>query len=181
MSSYTNNQDEYFDTYTSAGVKRAPMQRGDVHSHGIWHRAVNVMLYRSNGELVLQQRAASKRVCPRAWDLSVAEHLQVGESWVAAAHRGLAEELGLHCVALVACGPEIQQRYHDPAKAIRNYEFQRCFRGVSDAKITIDPTEVAGIRSIDLKQLKQEIAEAPTTFTPWLIVWARTLKFIGPE
>ena len=181
MSSYTDNQNEYFDTYTKAGDKLAPQTRGHVHANGMWHRAVNVMLYRTTGELVLQQRATSKRVCPLAWDLSVAEHLQVDEVWEAAAHRGLAEELSLHDVALVPCGLEIQEQHDDPARGILNYEFQRCFRGTSDAEIILDPIEVAGVREISLAGFKQEVAQAPETFTPWLLVWARTLRLIDSE
>ena len=181
MSSYTDNQDELFDTYTDTGVKLAPQKRGHVHAKGIWHRAVNVMLYRSSGELVLQQRSASKRVCPLRWDLSVAEHLQVGEDWLPAAHRGLAEELGLRDIALAPCGPEIQERHDDPTRNIRNYEFQRCFRGVSDAEIIIDPVEVAAVRSVALSSFAREVANAPDAFTPWLLLWARTLQLIATQ
>lgn len=179
MSAHTDNQNELFDTYTEMGEKLRPQQRGHVHANGIWHCAVNVMLYRSTGELVLQQRSASKRVCPLRWDLSVAEHLQVGEDWLPAAQRGLTEELGLRGVVLTPCGPEIQERHNDPTQGIRNYEFQRCFYGVSDLEITIDPVEVAAVRNLDLNDFAQEVADAPNTFTPWLLRWAHTLQLIS--
>jgi isopentenyldiphosphate isomerase len=44
-----------------------------------------------------------KSVCPLHWDLSCAEHLQVGESHVDGAYRGAQEELGL--VVPDACKP----------------------------------------------------------------------------
>lgn len=178
MPSFTDNQNEYFDTFTVSGEKLAPQKRGHVHANGIWHRAVNVMLYRSNGDLVLQQRAATKRVCPLAWDLSVAEHLQVGEGWQAAAHRGLAEELGITNVTLTQWGPEIQERHEIPERGIRNYEFQRCFKGRSDAYLCIDPEEVAAVRDLSPTDFHAEVEHAPDSFTPWLLEWARRLDLL---
>jgi len=46
-------------------------KRSIVHKTGLLHRAVNVLLYNSKDQLLIQQRAASKLVCPLAWDLSV--------------------------------------------------------------------------------------------------------------
>ena len=170
-----DNADELFDTYTEAGVKLTPERRARVHAEGIWHRAVNVMLFRSSGTLVLQQRAATKRVCPLAWDLSVAEHLQVDEGWEAAARRGLAEELGLTDVLLEPWGDEIQERHIDPAAGIHNYEFQRCYRAESDAEIACDSAEVAAVREVTRAEFEQETLTEPAAFTPWLLTWARLL------
>lgn len=179
MPAYADNPQEFFDTYTERGEKLAPQQRAFVHANGIWHKAVNVMLFRSNGALILQQRAAEKSVCPLAWDLSVAEHLLLDEEWETAAHRGLNEELGIRDVSLTQWGQEIQERHDDPQKNIHNYEFQRCFRGVSDAVIKIDPAEVAAIREVTIEDFEREMRHAPERFTPWLATWAKTIGLIN--
>ena len=179
MPAYADNPHEYFDTYTERGEKLAPQQRAFVHANGIWHKAVNVILFRSNGSLVLQQRAAAKSVCPLAWDLSVAEHLLLDEGWEAAAHRGLSEELGLRNVSLTQWGQEIQERHDDPKQHIHNYEFQRCFKGTSDGEIRIDEAEVAAVREVTLEEFKLEMHQAPERFTPWLATWARTLGLLN--
>ena len=178
MPAYADNPDEFFDTYNEQGQKLHPQRRAHVHANGIWHKAVNVMLYRSNGALVLQQRAAAKTVSPLAWDLSVAEHLQVNESWEAAAHRGLAEELGITNVALAQVGPEISERHDQSNPEIHNYEFQRCFKGISDAELRIDSAEVFNVREITLDAFKREVHEAPQRFTPWLLTWARLMEIL---
>ena len=175
--SVADNADELFDTYTEAGVRLTPERRARVHAQGIWHCAVNVMLFRSSGTLVLQQRAATKRVCPLAWDLSVAEHLQVNEGWEAAARRGLAEELGLTNAVLAPWGDEIQERHIDLAAGIHNYEFQRCYRAESDAEIFFDAAEVAAVREVTPAEFKREALAEPAVFTPWLLTWA---KLLGP-
>jgi len=175
-----DNANELFDTFTASGEPLGVERRSVVHAQGIWHRAVNVMLFRTTGELVLQQRAASKRVCPLAWDLSVAEHLQPGESWSAAAARGLQEELGLTHVELTAYPHELQERHIDQANDIQNFEFQRCFRGVSDAQPTLDTTEVAATRAAHPTDFAQEVRDNPEQFTPWLLLWAETIGLIPP-
>ena len=176
MSAHADNPDEIFDTYTERGEKLSPVRRDQVHAQGIWHKAVNVLLYRSSGKLVLQQRAAGKSVCPLIWDLSVAEHLQVNESWEDAAHRGLAEELGITQIELTPCGPEIQERFDAPEQNIHNYEFQRCFKGVSDAQLQLDKAEVKDTREVEPGEFRLEAAKTPENFTPWLLAWVRLLK-----
>lgn len=178
MPAHADNPNEYFDTFTEEGECLTPKPRAHVHANGIWHRAVNVLLYRSTGELILQQRAAAKTVCPLAWDLSVAEHLQVNEDWEIAAHRGLKEELGITKVTLSQCGPEIQERHDDPKNGIRNYEFQQFFRGISDSELLIDTAEVAAVRAISPTEFASEAQRQPQLFTPWFLTWAKILGLV---
>jgi isopentenyldiphosphate isomerase len=54
-------------------------KRSVVHSKGLLHRTVNILIVNSEGKIFLQQRSASKDVCPLKWDISAAEHLNPGE------------------------------------------------------------------------------------------------------
>lgn len=65
-----------------------------VHQKGYYHRSVNVFVFNSAGQLLLQRRAAIKDICPNLWDLSCAEHVQPQEPYIEGAARGLKEELG---------------------------------------------------------------------------------------
>jgi hypothetical protein len=62
---------------------------------GLLHRAVYVWVFNLEGALLIQRRSPHKKIGPNQLDLSVAEHLQPGESFVQGAARGLAEELGI--------------------------------------------------------------------------------------
>lgn len=157
--------EEWFQTYDEDGNELALVPRARVHATGLWHRAANVLLFRSNGELLLQKRAAEKDVCPGLWDLSVAEHLKPGESFVAAANRGLAEELGIDQVELSVAGDPVKVRIELPG--IRDCEFQQTFRGISDAAMRPDPAEVAEVVSTTLAELQQQLEREPEKFTPW--------------
>lgn len=157
--------EEVFQTYDEDGNELALVARSRVHATGLWHRAANVLLFRSNGELLLQQRAADKDVCPGLWDLSAAEHLIPGESYLEAARRGLAEELGIRQMVLTPVGPVIKVRQELPG--VCDCEFQQTFRGVSDAAVYPDPKEVAAVQTVTMAELHQQLGLNPDRFTPW--------------
>ena len=58
------------------------------------HRAVHVLVFNGQGELLLQLRSLSKDIQPGKWDTSVGGHLDPGEDYRAAAVREMGEELG---------------------------------------------------------------------------------------
>jgi isopentenyl-diphosphate delta-isomerase len=58
-------------------------------------RVAFIMLANSQGELLLHQRAATKKAYPLFWSGAAAGHLISGESYEAGAHRELREELGI--------------------------------------------------------------------------------------
>ena len=167
--------EEQFEILDEAGQPVGIAPRSEVHARGLWHRAAHVFLFRSDGRLVLQQRHAGKDVCPGAWDLSVAEHLQPGESYAAGAVRGLQEELGVPPVALEPLGEPLKFRLDLPEKGIRDYEFQQCFRGAFDGRLVPDGVEVSQVRDIDLPALKAEMRNNPGHFTPWFLNCATKL------
>lgn len=88
---------EYFDILDESGAltgRTAP--RGQVHSEGLYHKAVHTWLFvPTTGELLLQKRAACKDSWPDWWDISSAGHLSAGQLSADAAVRELHEELGV--------------------------------------------------------------------------------------
>lgn len=166
--------EELFQTYDDSGNTGPLVVRSRVHREGLWHRAANVLLFRPDGSLILQQRAASKDVCPGRWDLSAAEHLKPGETFIEAAKRGLVEELGLRDVALEPACPERRQVFE--ATDVLDREMQQTFRGTTDAAVIPDPAEVADVREVSLAALAEEMALAPDRFTPWFLSIARACR-----
>src|ERR1700683_425996 len=64
---------------------------------GVLHRAFSLLVFNDEGELLLQQRAASKRLWPLYWSNSCCSHPRRAESLETAVHRRLREELGISC------------------------------------------------------------------------------------
>ena len=71
------------------------VSKNDVHSEGFFHNTAHVWFYTQNGEVLLAQRAATKSICPLLWDVSVAGHVDAGETIESAAIRETQEEIDL--------------------------------------------------------------------------------------
>ena len=160
--------EEAFEIFTEVGKSLGLAARSRVHAEGLWHRSAQIFLFDSRGHLYLQQRAADKDICAGLWDLSVAEHLQPGETYLAGAKRGLAEELGvLADVHLNPLGEPFAARLEQLELGIRDYELQQAFRGIWDGPLHPDPAEVARTRRITLADLATWLKRSPEQFTPW--------------
>ena len=164
---------ELFDIYDEVGRRLGKMPRDQVHRSGAWHRAVNVFLFNSEGYLLIQQRSLAKDVCPLKWDLSVAEHLQSGESYLDAAHRGIQEELSLRCDKLSPLGSPTTHQLVVPEQNLKNCEFTQCYRGEVNGEVNLDPVEVADWRYVDITDLCEQLRSTPSRFTPWFVELSR--------
>jgi isopentenyl-diphosphate Delta-isomerase len=159
---------ELFETFSSDGAPTGLVARSEVHRLGLWHRASNVLLFHPDGRLYLQRRAASKDVWPDAWDISVGEHLQPGETYQQAAYRGLAEELGVIATTLAPLGGVTRGCVDIPELGIHDHELQQSFRGVYAGSIRPDPGEVAEVKLLALRSIARDVAAHPGNYTPWL-------------
>lgn len=172
--------EEQFETYDEEGRPTGLAPRSLVHCEGLWHRAANVFLFLPDGRLLIQRRQLDKDVYPGAWDLSAAEHLKPGETYVEGASRGLREELGLTGVALTPIGVIEAFRLERPEQGIRDFEFQQSFRGTLQARVVVtpDPAEVMETRAVDLQELARQFAQRPDEYTPWFRRWAAELALL---
>src|ERR1700742_1595004 len=72
------------------------LAKADAHlGHGTLHRAFSVFGFSPAGELLVQQRAQSKRLWPGYWSNPCCSHPRLGETMQGAVRRRLQEGLGL--------------------------------------------------------------------------------------
>ena len=84
------------DVLDENGVKTGEVvTRKEVHSKGLWHRAVIICIINSNNEFLMQRRSLSRDKFPGLWDLSAAAHVQAGDDAVSTAVREMNEEIGV--------------------------------------------------------------------------------------
>ena len=140
--------------------------RDQVHREGLYHRSVHVFMLNPDGELLVQQRATDKDVCPGLWDLSVAEHAQPGECPFQTALRGLREELSVEAtVSLVAPFHLNVFTYPDVARIDR--EFVQTFRCDGVDRHQADGVEGVATQWLSLIEIGKRLAANPDEFTPW--------------
>jgi isopentenyl-diphosphate Delta-isomerase len=135
-----------------------------VHQKAQLHRAFSILVFNSQRELLIQQRATDKYHCPGIWANTCCSHPRVGETILEAAHRRLPEEMGFDC--------PLEEKYSFIYKAsfdngLTENEFDHVLIGKYDGQIAINPKEVKNSQWISLEELKKDIAENTTKYAPW--------------
>lgn len=109
--------------------------KSEAHTRGLYHNTIHLWLYTSLGEILLQQRSHKKAIYPLLWDVSVAGHIDAGESFIEAALRETEEEIGLVLKPedLVKIGTRLHKSSYNNG-AINDNEFHQIYL----AKLKID-------------------------------------------
>jgi isopentenyl-diphosphate delta-isomerase len=139
---------------------------------GVLHRAFSLLIFNDRGELLIQQRAASKRLWPLYWSNSCCSHPRGAETMEAATQRRLAEELGMACSLRFLFKFKYQAQF-DATGA--EHELCSVFIGRATQPPRVNVSEICDWRWIAPEALMHEIAGAGgRTFTPWFMLeWAR--------
>lgn len=138
---------------------------------GVLHRAFSIFLRDPDGNVLLQQRAASKRLWPGYWANSCCSHPRRGETMAVATRRRLEQELRVACDLEFLFTFTYHARFGDLGS---EREMCSVFLGTSVDPVVPNATEIAGIRWVAPEDLDRELAERPELFTPWLLLeWPR--------
>lgn len=127
---------------------------------GMLHRAVAVLVMRSGGRFVLQQRSRRDTWHPGEWTISSTGHVKKGERYEAAAHRELNEELGIDG-RLTAAGKYEMPPFADHGLTER--ELVVFFTCETDSPCIADPVELEGVKDIAGEELRGMIRDGPLT------------------
>jgi isopentenyl-diphosphate delta-isomerase len=131
---------------------------------GVLHRAFSAFLFNAAGELLLQQRADSKRLWPGYWSNSCCSHPRRGESMQTATARRLSEELNLTADLRFAYRFQYQASFGELGSEC---ELCHVFLGRIDDDVHPNSEEISAIRFVGADALDRELAENPERFTPW--------------
>jgi isopentenyl-diphosphate Delta-isomerase len=139
---------------------------------GVLHRAFSLLIFNDKGELLLQQRAASKRLWPLYWSNSCCSHPRRFETLATAIHRRLHEELGVSCPLQFLFRFRYQAQF---SEAGAEHELCSVYIGRCNGPVRINRDEVLAWRWISPEALQTELAEAGgEQFTPWFkLEWER--------
>ena len=91
----TSPADELVEVIDADGAVERVVTRAEMRARNLRHRNIAVFVRRTDGRLVVHQRADWKDVYPSLWDIAFGGVPGVGEADDAAAVRELAEEAGL--------------------------------------------------------------------------------------
>ena len=136
----------------------------EVHQKGLLHRAFSILVFNSNHELLIHQRAFDKYHSAGLWTNTCCSHPRKGESNEQAIHRRLKEEMGFDCELKFIFKFLYQTNFAD---GLIEHELDHVYIGHSDQIPQVDPKEVNAFRWINQVSLKQEMDQFPDRFTFW--------------
>jgi isopentenyl-diphosphate delta-isomerase len=138
---------------------------------GKLHRAISVFIFNRDGDLLIQQRHAQKRLWGSAWSNSCCSHPRVGEETDVAARRRVAEELGLETPLRFLFKFEYRSNYDEIGT---EHELCSVYAGQVDCEPIVNTNEIQAWEWVSSPELNRRIEQTPNDFTPWLrIEWAR--------
>lgn len=135
------------------------------HKDGKLHRAISIFVFNDKDELLIQRRALEKYHCGGIWANTVCSHPRDGESYEAAAHRRLREEMGFDC--------ELTKLFCFTYKAefdngLTEHEYDCVFAGDWNGTPKPDPNEIMDFKWISIDDLKEDIRLNPEKYAAWI-------------
>ncbi|MEM7612195.1 MAG: hydroxymethylglutaryl-CoA reductase, degradative [Pseudomonadota bacterium] len=138
---------------------------------GVLHRAFSLFILNDEGEVLLQQRAADKRLWGGFWSNSCCSHPRRGEDLSDAVHRRLHQELG--CTADLSFVYKFRYQANF-GEAGSEHELCSVYIGRLTSDVRANRTEVDDWRFVSPEDVDRLLATSPEQITPWFAMeWAR--------
>lgn len=143
--------------------KTAP--KPQVHKLGLYHNTIHLWLYTKEGEILLAQRSAKKAICPSMWDVSVAGHIDAGETFTKALTRECFEELGITVLEKNLTKIGVFECFQSYDNCIIDNEFHHVY--ISELKtemnnFKLQEDEVDGVKLVSAEAFFQLLKDSET-------------------
>jgi isopentenyl-diphosphate delta-isomerase len=140
------------------------MEKMEAHEKGLLHRAFSVLIFNSNGELLLQQRSLNKYHSPGLWTNTCCSHPRPNEVTLSAALRRMKEEMGLSV--------PLKEIFHFTYRAelehgLIEHEIDHVFIGFTDDHPQLNSSEAMNFDWQSLTEIKQSLHNKPEKYTAW--------------
>lgn len=137
--------------------------KSEIHKKGYYHDTAHVWLYNDHAEILLAQRAASKTIYPLLWDVSVAGHVDAGETITQAAIRETKEEIGIEIRENDLDKIGVYDCFQSYPHGIVDNEFHHTFvmkTGLKLSDLKIDKNEVGQVKFVSIPEFRNLLKES---------------------
>ena len=145
-------------------IDRRP--RSEIHALKLRHRAVHILVFNDQQQLLLQKRSMKKDLNKGLWDTSAAGHVDDGETYETCAPRELHEELGVTAdlIPLFKLKPTVDL----------GMEFIQVYRCRHNGPFTACSDEIDEIRWMDMSEIDMQVNQQDASMTEtFKIIWRR--------
>ncbi len=153
------------------------MEKLEAHRLGVLHRAFSVLLFNTNGDMLLQKRASSKYHSGGLWTNACCSHPRPDESMEQAIRRKLFHEIGI--VANTCFSHKFI--YRTAIGNLIEHEMDHVYVGRCDEEPIINKEEVEDWKYISTPDLLDDIRQHPENYSHWfrLIMAHQELSLIS--
>lgn len=140
------------------------MEKLEAHHKGVLHRAFSILIFNSNGEMLLQKRAGSKYHSGGLWTNTCCSHPKPGESIEQTTRERLKFEMGIELET------EFSYKFLYKVKLDKDlieHELDYVFLGTFDGIPNVNPNEVEDWKYINMQDLKEDLRLNPQHYTEW--------------
>lgn len=177
--------DELIDLIGEDGTPLGQAKRkSEIHRDGDLHRTVHLWIVTADRRVLMQLRASTKVNHPSLWDVSVAGHVDAGESAIDAAIREAREELGLR-----VRGDELwhvatlRERWTIEGRGYHDNEVQEVYvvrRELDPASLVLQQSEVDDVALVTLEEFRDRVAKRDATMVGHWEEYERVLAHLEP-
>lgn len=131
--------------------------KSEAHRLGLYHASVHIWFYTDDGRILFQKRAKNKDCFPDLWDVSVAGHIEAGESPPNSAIREIKEEIGLSVSTneLEHIGIQLAKKIPKPGFLDNEFHYiYLCKLNVHIKKLNLQKEEVAAVSFFKIDEFK---------------------------
>lgn len=151
------------------------MPKDNVHTTNTpLHRGFSLFIFNRNGDLLVTQRAATKKTFPDVWTNTVCGHPAQHETPVDAAKRRLKDELGIVSGDIKVVSP-YRYRFTDIHGIMEN-EICPILVGHTHENPQGNPQEVSAWKWMPWTEFLVEIQNIPDKYSPWCIEEAKIIS-----
>jgi isopentenyl-diphosphate delta-isomerase len=157
----------------SQGKALGEMEKMQAHREAHLHKAFSILIFNSQGQILLQKRAQTKYHSGGLWTNTCCGHPRPNEDPAVAALRRLYEEMGMMCTLKKVLTFEYKAQL-DPQ--MTEHEIDEVFVGVSDELPFPDPNEAEDFRYQSPEEIFKELEFAAQRYTVWFKILMTKLK-----
>ena len=129
--------------------------RKEIRKKVLLHRVSRIIIKNDKNEFLVHRRSKNKKTFPNYWDIGIAETVKSGESYEAAAIRGLAEEVGIIGVS----NTQLMHSFLFKIKYNSSQTNEHCkvYEVLHNGKITAQEEEIDDIKYLTIKKINDLI------------------------
>lgn len=140
------------------------MEKLEAHQKGLLHRAFSILLFNSQGQLLLQKRAKEKYHSGGLWTNTCCSHPLPNETMEQATKRKLWQEMGIE-TNLAFAYKFIYKAALD--KELTEHECDYVFTGQFDGSPILNLQEAEDWKFMEMADIKADIRTNPDQYTAW--------------